>query len=97
MSLDQRTHYDGKAFASCILAVAAALSVGIWLLATALACASIACAVASRRATRADDSLRGSGVALAGFLVAGGVLLFGTVGPSLLTMFLFAIAPPPAI
>lgn len=97
MSLDQRTRYDSRAFVSCILAVAAVLTVGIWLLATALACASIACALASRRATKADSSLRGSGFALAGFLVAAGVLLFGTVGPSLLTLFLFTIAPPPAI
>ncbi|WP_029267162.1 MULTISPECIES: hypothetical protein [unclassified Microbacterium] len=95
MEVQRKGRYDRNAFASCILALAAVLTSGWWLAGTVLACAAIGFALASRKALKADDTLRGAGISLAGFLVSVAVLLFATVGPSLLTLFLFAIAPPP--
>jgi glutathione S-transferase len=95
VEVQRKGRYDRNAFASCIFAIAAVLASGLWLLGTALACAAIAFALVSRKATRADDNLRGAGLALTGFLVGVAVLLFATVGPSLLSLFLFTIAPPP--
>lgn len=95
MEVQRRTRYDRSALASSVLALAAVVTSGLWLLATALACVAIAFALASRKAAKLDDSLRGTGFALAGFLVAVGVLVFVTIGPSVLSLFLFTIAPPP--
>lgn len=95
MEAQRKGRYDLNAFASCLLAFAAVLTNGWWLVGTLLACAAIGFALASRKALKADDSLHGAGFSLAGFLVAVAVLLFATIGPTLLSLFLFAIAPPP--
>ncbi|AXL11414.1 hypothetical protein DXT68_04135 [Microbacterium foliorum] len=95
MEVQRKGRYDRNAFASCLLALGAVLTSGWWLSGTLLACAAIGFALASRKALKADDSLRGTGFSLAGFVVAVGVLLFATVGLSLLSLLLFTIAPPP--
>lgn len=87
---------DGKAIASFSLAVVAVLTTQFWIITTVVAVASVSLALASRRSVRADPNLRGTTLSLAGFLIAAGVLVFATVGPSLLTLFLFTIAPPAA-
>ncbi|WP_091230662.1 hypothetical protein [Microbacterium sp. 3J1] len=95
MDVKRKGRYDRNAFASCLLALGAVLTSGWWLVGTALACAAIAFALVSRKALKEDATLRGTGFSLAGFLVSLGVLLFVTVGPSLLSLLLFTIAPPP--
>lgn len=95
MEVQRKGRYDRNAFVSCLLALGAVLTSGWWLVGTLLACAAIGFALASRKALKTDDTLRGAGFSLAGFLVAVGVLLFATIGPSLLSLFLFTIAPPP--
>lgn len=85
---------DGKAIASFSLAIVSVLATQFWIIATVVAVAAVSLALASRRSIRADPGLRGTMLSLAGFLIAVGVLLFATVGPSLLSMFLFTIAPP---
>jgi len=87
---------DGKAIASVSLAVVAVLTTQFWIIATVVAIASICLAFASRRSVRADPNLRGTTLSLAGFLIAAGVLVFATVGPPLLTLFLLTIATPAA-
>ncbi|PKI89867.1 hypothetical protein CW368_11915 [Actinomycetales bacterium SN12] len=87
---------DGKAIASFSLAIVSALATQFWIVATVVAVAAVSLALASRRSIHADPGLRGTALSLAGFLVAVGVLLFATVGPSLLSLFLFTIAPQAA-
>lgn len=87
---------DGKAIASFSLAIVSVLAAQFWVIATLTAIAALSLALASRRSVRADPALRGTTLGLAGFLIAVCVLLFATVGPSLLTLFLFTIAPPAA-
>ncbi|MFJ4045232.1 hypothetical protein ACIPV2_05745 [Microbacterium sp. NPDC089987] len=87
---------DGKAIASFSLAIVSVLASQFWIVATVVAVAAVSLALASRRSIRADPSLRGTALSLVGFLIAVGVLLFATVGPSLLSLFLFTIAPPAA-
>lgn len=74
-----------------MLAVVAVLTVKLWLVATIVAVAAVSLALASRRSLRADPQLRGTALGLAGFLLAGGVLLFATVGPSLLMSWLMFV------
>lgn len=85
---------DGKAIASLALALVAVVTSEWWLVATLVAVAAIALALASRRSVRNDPQLWGTALSLSGFLIAVGVLLFATVGPSLLAAFLLTIAPP---
>jgi hypothetical protein len=87
---------DGKAIASFSLAIVSVLATQFWIIATVTAVAAVSLALASRRSIRADPVLRGTTLSLAGSLLAVGVLVFGTVGPSLLSWFLFTIAPPAA-
>ncbi len=87
---------DGKAVASFLLAVLSVLTAQSWLVATVAATAAISLALASRRTLREAPHLRGTVLSLSGFLIAVGVLLIATVGPSLLTLFLFSLAPVPA-
>jgi hypothetical protein len=42
---------------------------------------------------REQPHLRGTILSLSGFLISVGVLVFATVGPSMLSLFLFALAP----
>lgn len=97
--IEDRMHarpVDGKAIASFSLAIVSVLATQFWIIATAAAIAAMSLALASRRSIRADPGLRGTALSVAGFLIAVGVLLFATVGPSLLSLFLFTIAPPAA-
>lgn len=87
---------DGKATASFLLAIVSVLVAQLWILATVVAIAAISLGLASRRSLRADPTLRGTVLSLGGFLIAVGVLVLATVGPSLLSLFLFAIAQPAA-
>ncbi len=87
---------DGKAIASFSLAIVSVLTTQFWIIAAAAAVAAVSLSLASRRSIRADTSLRGTTLSLAGFLIAVGVLVFATVGPSLLALLLFTIAPPAA-
>ncbi|GGD76858.1 hypothetical protein [Microbacterium murale] len=95
MDTEVRAHIDRKAVASLALAIVAVLTTQFWLGATITAVASIALALASRRSVREDEHLRGTTLSLAGFLIASGVLIFATVGPSLLSLFLYSLAPVP--
>lgn len=87
---------DGKAIASFSLAIVSVLATQFWIVATVAAIAAVSLALASRRSIRANPALLGTTLSLAGFLIAVGVLFFATVGPSLLSLFLFTIAPPAA-
>lgn len=87
---------DRKAIASFSLAMVAVLTAQFWIIATAVSIAAVSLALASRRSVRMHPELRGTTLGLAGFLIAAGVLVFATVGRSLLTLFLFTIAPPAA-
>jgi len=91
-----RSPIDGKAIASFLLAVVSVLVAQFWILATVVAIAAISLALASRRSLRADPALRGTMLSLGGFLIAVGVLVLATVGPSLLSLLLLAIAPSAA-
>lgn len=97
--VEDRVHsrpVDGKAIASFFLAIVSVLVTQFWIIAAAAAVAAVSLALASRRSIRADPGLHGTTLSLAGFLIAVGVLLFATVGPLLLSMFRFTIAPPAA-
>jgi hypothetical protein len=87
---------DRKAIASFSLAIFSVFATQFWIIATVSAIAAVSLALASRRSIRMDPALRGTTMSLAGFLIAAGVLVFATVGPSLLTLLLFTIAPPAA-
>lgn len=91
-----RARVDRKAIASLILAIASVVTAQLWLVATIAAIASISLALASRHSVRENENLHGTVLSLAGFLIAAGVLIFATVGPSLLTLFLYSLAPVPA-
>jgi len=93
MSIATQTRLDGKALVSLLLAIVAVLTSQIWIVATLAAIASIGSALLSRKAVREQPHLRGTVLSLAGFLISVGVLVFATVGPSMLGMFLFALAP----
>lgn len=82
---------DGKAIASVSLAIASALIVQVWVIASVIAIAAISLALASRRSLQADPALRGTTLNLSGFLIAVGVLVV-TVGPYLLSLFLYTVA-----
>jgi len=86
---------DGKALASGGLALGALLLANYWLLATLLAVAAIACALASRRTIKSNPTIRGTTLAILGMLAALGVLVFKTIGPSVVVSLLFLLAPPP--
>lgn len=85
---------DGKAIAAATLAVFALAAAQWWIIGTVAALAAIAFALASRRAVRADPNLRGATLGVLGFIVAVGVLVFATVGPSLVALLLVTLAPP---
>jgi len=93
MSIATQTRLDGKALVSLLLAVVAVLTAQVWIVATLAALASIGSALLSRKAVREEPHLRGTILSLAGFLISVGVLAFATVGPSILSLFLFALAP----
>jgi len=93
MSIATQTRLDGKALVSLLLAIVAVLTSQIWIVATLAAIASIGSALLSRKAVRDQPHLRGTFLSLAGFLISVGVLAFATVGPSILSLFLFALAP----
>lgn len=85
---------EKKAIAGFALAIVSVLAAQFWIVSTVIAVAAVSLALASRGSLRRDPSLRGTALSLAAFLIAFGVLLFATVGPSLLSLFLLAIAPP---
>ena len=93
MDVKRKGRYNRNAYASCLLALAAVLTSGWWLVGTVLACAAIAFALVSRKALKEDDDLRGAGLSLAGFLVSVAVLVFVTVGPSLLSLCSSSLSP----
>lgn len=78
---------------SLLFAIVAVLTVHVWIVATLAALASIGSALLSRKAVREQPHLRGTILSLAGFLISVGVLAFATVGPSILSLFLFALTP----
>lgn len=82
---------DGKALASLMLAIIAACIASLWIVATVVAVAAISLALASRRSLRANPALLGTTPSVLGFLIASGVLLFATLGPVVLSMFLLAL------
>lgn len=89
----QTTRIDAKATTSLALAIAALVaSAWVWWLASALAVAALVLSILSRQTIRRDPEMRGAGASLAGLLLSLFVLVFVTVGPPLLTLFLFAWA-----
>lgn len=84
---------DAMAIVSFGLSLAASSTLWIWGLPALLAIAALAGSLVSRKALRRDPSLRGTALSLAAFLIAIGVLVV-TLGPSLLSSFLFMLAPP---
>lgn len=84
---------DGRAVASAVIALVAVVTSQSWIIGTLAATLSITLALAARRALRKDDELRGTVLSLAGFLVSLGVLVFVTVGPTVLFLLLYVIAP----
>ncbi len=82
---------DSKALASLTLAIIAACIASLWIIATVIAIAAISLALASRRSLRANPALLGTTPSVLGFLIASGVLLFATLGPVVLNMFLLAL------
>ena len=93
MSKILRARFDSRAIVSVLLAIVAVLTVQVWIVATLAAIASIGSALLSRKAVREQPHLRGTILSLSGFLISVGVLVFATVGPSMLSLFLFALAP----
>jgi len=93
MNVAVRARLDVRALVSALLAVVAVLTAQVWIVATLAALASIGSALLSRKAVREQPHLRGTILSLSGFLISVGVLVFATVGPSMLGMFLFALAP----
>lgn len=85
---------DGTAIVSFVLSLAAAATTLVWGLSVLLAVGALAGSLLSRRSLRRDPLLRGTALSLAAFLIAVGVLIV-TLGPSLLSLFLFTLAPPP--
>lgn len=93
METATRARMDGRAVASAVIALVAAVTSQSWIIGTLAATLSITLALAARRALRKDDELRGTVLSLAGFLVSLGVLVFVTVGPTVLFLLLYVIAP----
>jgi len=89
----ERRPVDGKAIASFVLAVAAAVTVPWLVISVVLSLAAISVSLSSRRTLRANPHLRGTGLSLGGFLIAAGSLVF-SLGPTLLSTLVFWIAPP---
>ena len=84
---------DGKAIGAAVLAGLAVLTSSFWLVSAVIATAAIAASLSSRSAVRQNPELRGVGLGVLAFLVSC-VVLFLTLGPILLSTYLFALAPP---